>query len=312
MAHWRTISHRWATNWLHWLLLDWARRQLGHLLRMCLGVALAVMLVFIILCILARGLRQEMLGLSPLSAGDPTALMVRPPSLPQGVLSLLRDALFHVAALLSFQEPLTIANLLRHRDRLQGLDEASYELRECLERAVEEFSKEPPAVQANAWLSVQCAGRVLEFLSGQGDCKISVYLLHHRVRYSVEVRTAELYLARLAVHPEPLSVDALLRVQRRLQAWGVLTEELRGCLDFAVQKFTEEPLCVQDNARMVVDCAGRALSFSAGAGGNQINVYDDRDGRVHYRIQASGLWARTARFLNGNSPHHTLNVGPRW
>ncbi|EMP25755.1 hypothetical protein UY3_17171 [Chelonia mydas] len=209
--------------------------------------------------------------------------MVRPPSLPQGVLSLLRDALFHVAALLSFQEPLTIANLLRHRDRLQGLDEASYELRECLERGVGEVqqaqaARPPPAVQANAWLSVQCAGRALEFLSGQGDCKISVYLLHHRVRYSVEVRTAELYLARLAVRPELLSVDALLR----------------------------------DDARMVVDCAGRALSFSAGAGGNQINVYDDRDGRVHYRIRASGLWARTARFLNGNSPHHALNVGPRW
>ncbi|XP_065419170.1 uncharacterized protein LOC135974679 [Chrysemys picta bellii] len=311
MAQPLTISYSWAVNWLHWLLLDWARRQLGHLLRKCLMTALAVMLVSIVLCILAPVLHQETLGLSPSSAGDPTALMVHPLSLPQGVLRLLRDALLHIAALLSFREPLTIANLLRHRDRLQGLDEGSYELRACLERAIEEFSKEPPAVQANARLSVQCAGRVLEFLSGQGDCEISVYLLHHRVWYSAEVRTAELYLARLAVRPEPLSVDELLRVRRRLQAWGALTEELRGCLDFAVQKFAEEPLCVQDDARMVVDCTGRALSFSAGAGGNQINVYDDRDGRVHYRIRASGLWAHTARFLNGNQPHHTLNVGPR-
>ncbi|XP_030403791.1 uncharacterized protein LOC115643925 [Gopherus evgoodei] len=300
MAHPLTISYSWAINWLLRWPLDWVRRQMGHLLRKCLMVALAMMLVSIVLCILAPMLHQETLGLSLPSAGDPTALMIRPPNLPKGILTLLRDALLHIAALLSFREPLTIANLLRHRDRLQGLDEASSELWACLDRAVEEFSKEPPAVQANARLSIQCAGRALEFLSGQGDCEISVYLLRHRVRYSVEVRTAELYLARLAVRPEPLSVDKLLMVRHRLQAWGALTEELRGCLDFAVQKFTEEPFCVQDDARMVVDCAGQALRFSAGAGGNQINVYDDRDGRVHYRIRASGLWARTVRFLNGN------------
>nr|XP_008123278.1 PREDICTED: uncharacterized protein LOC103282400 [Anolis carolinensis] len=217
-----------------------------------------------------------------------------------GVIKVLKDALFFVATLLPSFEPLTVGNLLRHRDQLSGVNIL---LKACFDVAIDIFDKEPPLVQQNARMVIQCAGPPIEFLSGNGECEISVYLLYNEIQHSIRELTPEMYLARLSVRQEPLSIFNMLWVRGKLQSWGVLSPELEGCLDFAIEEFAKEPFCIQDNAHMVVDCGGQVVTFASGNGQNIINIYNVRDGSIHYRIRTSGLWASTARFLGGNKDH---------
>ncbi|XP_053123420.1 uncharacterized protein LOC128332759 [Hemicordylus capensis] len=219
---------------------------------------------------------------------------------PHNAMKILKDVLLYIAMILPSDEPLTVRNLLRHRDRLGGMN---YMLRACFDKAIDVFNQEPTVVQQNAKMIIQCEGQAVEFLSGNGDCEISVYLLNEKIQYTIQELTAEMYLARLSVRQEPLSVGDLLRVRWELQSLKVLSEELGGCLELAVENFAEEPSCVQSSAYMVVDCGGLVLKFASGRGENHINVYDVQDGRMHYRIKAAGLWASTVRFFRGNKEH---------
>lgn len=219
---------------------------------------------------------------------------------PQNVLQILKEALMYVAHLLPTEEPLTVGNLLKHRDRLGGVN---YILRACFDQAIDAFSQEPHSVQQNAKMVIHCDGQTIKFRSGHGDCEILVYFLHEGIHYVVQERTSEMYLARQSVRKEPLSVGDLLRVRHRLHTWGILSRQLGSCLNFAVQEFAREPFCVQDDAHMVIECDGQVLRFTSGSGKNQINVYDARDGNIHYRMRTSGLWVGFTRFLGGNKNH---------
>ncbi|KAL8219479.1 UNVERIFIED_CONTAM: hypothetical protein K2H54_025524 [Gekko kuhli] len=243
-------------------------------------------------------LAVEKVDYSPSNTGHESAVAIKHKS--HGVIRILRDFLQYAIILLSSYEPLTLGNLLRHRDRVSGVN---YMLHACFSTAIDGFNQEPLSVQQNSKMVVQCDGQTVQFLSGSGDCEISVYLLRNDIRFDVRERTAEMYLARLSTRREPLSVHDLLRVKSELQSWGVLSEELRGCLEFAVQEYATEPLCVQDNADMVVDCGGQVVKFASGHQDNRINIYDAQDGTIHYRIRISGLWASAVRFFRGNKDH---------
>ncbi|XP_054855080.1 uncharacterized protein LOC129343098 isoform X2 [Eublepharis macularius] len=219
---------------------------------------------------------------------------------PHSVIRILRDFLQYAAIVLSSYEPLSLRNLLRHRDQLNGVN---YMLQACFNEAIDGFNQEPLLVQENSKMVIHCDGQTVQFLSGTGDCEISVYVLRNSIQYDVRERTAEMYLARLSSRQEPLSIRDLLRVKSNLQSWGVLSEELQGCLEFAVQEYSEEPLCVQDNANMVVDCGGQVLKFASGRQDNAISIYDVRDGTIHYQVRISSLWASTVRFFKGNKDH---------
>ncbi|XP_043383759.1 uncharacterized protein LOC119567630 isoform X2 [Chelonia mydas] len=76
-----------------------------------------------------------------------------------------------------------------------------------------------------------------------------------------------------AGEPEPLSVADLLRVQGRLEARGKMTDDLRACLDLALQEFMRETPSIQDNAKMLIQCRGTMLEFESGDGKHEIYVY---------------------------------------
>ncbi|XP_077192544.1 uncharacterized protein LOC143837022 [Paroedura picta] len=237
---------------------------------------------------------------SPSGSGQDVAVPSQHKWAFRDVVRILRDFLQYVSVLMSFYEPLTLGNLLRHRDQLSGVN---YMLQACFNEAIDKFSQEPLLVQQNSKMVIQCDGQTMQFLSGSGDCEISVYLLRNAIQFDVRERTAEMYLTRLSMHQEPLTVRDLLRVKRDLESWGLLSEGLRGCLEFAVQEYAKEPFCAQDNAQMVVDCGGQVVTFASGNQNNHINVYDAQDGAIHYRIRTSSFWVHTARFFRGNKGH---------
>lgn len=222
----------------------------------------------------------------------------------QRVKEILKGILLYTLSMLSTYESLTIRNLVRHRDQLNGV---SFTLQACFNVAIDHFGQEPLVVQQNAKMIIQCDGQAFEFLSGSGECEISVYLFREKIHYGIRELTAEIYLARLAAHQEPLNVGSLLRVKSNLQSWGVLSDKMQDCLEFGVQEFAKEPSCVQMNANMAVDCSGLVLKFVSGKGENELNVYDTRDGTIHFRVRSSGLWARSARFFQGNQDHTQIN-----
>ncbi|KAJ6652576.1 hypothetical protein lerEdw1_011398 [Lerista edwardsae] len=263
-------------------------------------ISIVVVVVISMVLVSAVWLATEKMDYSPMSPGQGVTVPTHSWLKPHNVLQIVKEALLYVAALLPSDEPLTIGNLLKHRDRLAGVN---YVLRACLDRAIDAFSEEPHSVQQNAKMVIHCDGQTIKFRSGHGECEISVYFLHEKIHYNVQEQTSEMYLARLSVRKEPLSLGDLLRVRHHLQAWGVLSQQLGGCLDFAVEEFAKEPFCVQDDARLVIDCDGQVLRFTSGSGKNDINVYDAQDGSLHYRIRSSGLWVGFARMFGGNKNH---------
>lgn len=276
-------------------LMDQVKRLVVNLL-----IPIVVVVVISLVFISAFWLATEKMDYCPMTPGQEVTVPTNAWLKPHNVLQMVKEALLYVAALLPSDELLTVDNLLKHRDRLAGMN---YILRACFDRAIDDFSREPHSVQQNARMVIHCDGQAVKFRSGRGECRILVYFLHEEIHYNVQEQTSEMYLARLSVRKEPLSLGDLLRVRHRLQAWGVLSQQLGGCLDFVVDEFAKEPFCVQDDARLVIDCDGQVLRFTSGSGKNDINVYDSRDGSLHYQIRSSGLWVGFARFFGGNKNH---------
>ncbi|XP_034974980.1 uncharacterized protein LOC118086966 [Zootoca vivipara] len=284
-------------QWSLSIVIPWFTAQLWRFMNKLLTVAVVVALAVLLS---TMWLAVNKADYSPMGTDHEVAVTTKQLWKPTSVLSIMKDALLYVANLLPSYEPLTVENLLRHRDRLDGVN---YILQACFTKAIDTFLQEPWSVQQNAQLVIQCDGPPIEFRSGKGDCQISVYVIKKRIQCDIKERTAEMYLARLANHKEPLSVGDLLRVRQSLRSWGVLSEELGHCLEFAVEEFAKEPFCVQDNAYMVVDCGGQVLNFASGEGENKINIYDVRGGLIHYRIRISGSWTSIVRFFHGNKDH---------
>ncbi|XP_032629862.1 uncharacterized protein LOC116821076 [Chelonoidis abingdonii] len=192
-------------------------------------------------------------------------------------------------------ESLSVIDLLRAQGRLEAQGKMSEDLRTCLDLTLQEFMREPPSIQDNAQMLIQCRGTALEFKSGDGKHEIYVYYLNGEPRYDMKEPTMDVYLSRLRSHPEQLSVENLLKVQNRLEAGGKMTEVLRRCFDLTLERFPKEPVCLQHNARLVISTVGMRMVFLSGKGENEINVYPDHTGLIQYVVKVPGWGAWLAR-----------------
>ncbi|XP_075774402.1 uncharacterized protein LOC112544940 isoform X2 [Pelodiscus sinensis] len=201
----------------------------------------------------------------------------------------------YLARMRSHPEQLSVENLLRVQTKLEAWGKMTNELRDCFIHAQEKFQQEPVYVQQNAKMLIHGSGRILEFLSGTGECEISVFYQNRELQYHVKELTVEVYLARLHYHPEQLSVENLLRVQAKLESGGKMTEILRRCFELTLEKFPKEPSCLQHNTRLVISAAGTELVFVSGWGENEINVYHDNWGVLQYVVIVPGWVTWIAR-----------------
>lgn len=84
--------------------------------------------------------------------------------------------------------PLSLGSLLNVYQQLASR-EGSEELRQCLNKTIEEFPKEPQAVQNNAVLQVSCGGSNVTFRSEAGKNEINVYEdMHGKIVFRVKAR----------------------------------------------------------------------------------------------------------------------------
>ncbi|XP_065419166.1 uncharacterized protein LOC135974677 [Chrysemys picta bellii] len=184
-------------------------------------------------------------------------------------------------------EPLSVADLERVRDRLGNWGALGEELSGCFGEAISQFSREPQCVQENARMGISWDGRTLEFLSGEGQCEISVCCRDERPQYKVEELPVHMYVARLCSRPEPLSTDTLRRVLTKLESCQEDTSVLRACISHALDQFVQEPRCVQENARLLIRWDGQELELVSGQGQCEISVLH-ADGRPQYHITELG------------------------
>ncbi|XP_039373002.1 uncharacterized protein LOC120392352 [Mauremys reevesii] len=112
---------------------------------------------------------------------------------------------------------LSLANLEEARWSLDVWEETPKSLKTCFDRAIWHFQKEPACVQENAKLVIQSSGRNLPFISGEGECEISVSYSNGKPVYTVHEPTGEVYLARLGTRPAPLSKPSLESAQNKLK-----------------------------------------------------------------------------------------------
>ncbi|TFJ96058.1 Matrix-remodeling-associated protein 8 [Platysternon megacephalum] len=188
-----------------------------------------------------------------------------------------------LARLRARPQPLSMETLQGARDGLERRGELGEELSSCLGLALERFCREPQCVQENARLLIRWGGGELAFVSGQGQCEISVSRSAGEPQYHITGKTWDVFVAWTNSHPEPLSIKNLESVQNTLESWGLGGEELSGCFGEAISQFSQEPPCVQGNARLRLCWGGQSLEFLSGDGECEISVCY-RDGRPQYDI----------------------------
>ncbi|TFJ95814.1 molybdenum cofactor biosynthesis protein MoeA [Platysternon megacephalum] len=231
-------------------------------------------------------------------------------------------------------EPLSVTDLERVRDRLGRWGALGEELSGCFGEAISQFSREPPCVQGNARMGIQWGRGRLEFLSGEGQCEISVRYRNRRAQYEENTRLliqwgrrkleflsgegefelsvyyrdgnpqyeiGELpvhkYLARLHARPDLPSANTLQRVREKLGSCKEDRDDLRACFHHAWEGFCWEPPFVQENARLLIRWGGEKLEFVSGWGENLITMCKGGEGRIQYMVQVSGWWPRIPRLL---------------
>ncbi|KAJ7317240.1 hypothetical protein JRQ81_003402 [Phrynocephalus forsythii] len=108
-------------------------------------------------------------------------------------------------------------------------------MRDCLEKAAEEFSLEPRIVKSNAKMTLHCDGTKWEFLSGKGENLIEVVWINGKVSYALAHEAhPDVYLARLGRHPLPLSLSSIVGVLQDVSSHNG-SEELQSCLRKALE-----------------------------------------------------------------------------
>ncbi|XP_003217981.1 uncharacterized protein LOC100558663 [Anolis carolinensis] len=186
---------------------------------------------------------------------------------------------------------LTLAALLEAK----GQEPHGGAMKICLDKAAQEFSKEPAIVKKNALMAILCNGTKQVFRSGKGQNKIGVVLANGKVYYVfIHGASAEVHLARLGHQTFPLNRTSILDVLEDLKSQNG-SEEMQRCLNKTLSELPREPTTVPANAKMVVSCGGQNLTFLSGTGKNEIHVYrEETGGEIQFRVKTSGWdwWAR--------------------
>ncbi|XP_037769944.1 uncharacterized protein LOC119567551 [Chelonia mydas] len=145
-------------------------------------------------------------------------------------------------------------------EKWELLDE---DLRACLERVLKEFPREPRCVQRNAQLAIRYDHPKLVFVSGQGECEITVSEGDREPCYKVKERARAVYWERLRTHSQRLSRGKLETNRDRLESWEVKTKELRRSTRSKQRKFPKEPECVRDNPRPISEDGDCKVSMTS-------------------------------------------------
>lgn len=203
--------------------------------------------------------------------------------------------------------PLSADTLLTLLENLWDSELSEDPLTLCVCHAWNEFALEPECVWANARLRIQCGPELLEFVSGEGLCEVLVPMGEEGPDYCITELGPDRPVTWSHTCPEPLSVDHLEIVRFRLGRWGVVCEELSGCFEEAIARFSREPVCVQENARLRMCGDGSTLEFLSGEGACEINV-SYKEGRPHYEVGELPLHLRLAQLHPSTDPPST---GPR-
>ncbi|XP_048347671.1 uncharacterized protein LOC125430040 [Sphaerodactylus townsendi] len=191
--------------------------------------------------------------------------------------------------------PLTLGDLLCTRSKLRLWSSSESLSLTCFDQAVKRFSMEPKVVKQDARMLVECDGQVVEFISGQGSCEISVFLSADDVpEYDVQVKSWNVFLERLRAGIVPLNLGNIKLVKDTLESWK---EEISRCFDVAWSAFIKEPRCIQENARMVVVADGERIELVSGKGENQIMLISFEN-RVQYQVSTRGWWELILRRLH--------------
>ncbi|XP_061475286.1 uncharacterized protein LOC133380987 [Rhineura floridana] len=202
----------------------------------------------------------------------------------------------YVSRLCSSSQPLILGNILSIRSHLHswGSSRPGFSSLACFDLAAERFSMEPQVIQKDAEMLVECGGKVLKFVSGHGSCKISVFFKQGEAKYEVQVDNWDVVMERFQTGVEPLTLENLWSVKNRLSSPEWL--ELRCCLDEAMTRFSQEPLCVQNNAKMLIVANNEKIVLISGKGQNVITVIY-KFGLIEYKLSERGWWEVAARVL---------------
>ncbi|XP_058025094.1 uncharacterized protein LOC131191211 isoform X2 [Ahaetulla prasina] len=200
---------------------------------------------------------------------------------------------YNITPIVPFKEAapknLTVTSLLEAQ-KSEPFCEA---MKNCFDTAIKEFTSEPQIVKENAKMILECNGTRKEFVSGKGENYIEVFWVDRQTHYTVKEANSQVYVARLRRQPLPLNLGSLLNVYQQLASLEG-SEELRQCLNKAIEEFPKEPQVVQDNAVLQVSCGGSNVTFRSEAGKNEINVYKDTQGKIAFRVKGRewAWWAR--------------------
>nr|XP_005314686.3 uncharacterized protein LOC101940633 [Chrysemys picta bellii] len=167
---------------------------------------------------------------------------------------------------------LSVGSLQRIRDRLECWEVMTEELRCSFDLVLREFPKEPECVRENPRMCVAWDETKLRLISEDGDCEVSVTCCDGKPSYEVTVKSWAMYQERMHLSEQPLSIENLEGVRREVRSLSGTPKKVKEALNVAVRDFSAEPGCLQENARLVIECDGGEMVFVSGKGENKVNV----------------------------------------
>ncbi|XP_053154937.1 uncharacterized protein LOC128346075 [Hemicordylus capensis] len=197
--------------------------------------------------------------------------------------------------------PLTPESLEKVKQELARWDDATKELRACLDVAITELEKEPPSVKSNAALTIECGSSCLDFVSGKGKSHIYVVFSDRQPRYRVSVSCVDVYLDRLSCRAMPLSAENLLKVWKETEGMKGCTVDLRACLKRALQEFNALSPRHRANATIFIDCDGKNFKMVSGQGESWISIFNII-GDQHCRREVVLALGETGSSSRGTGP----------
>ncbi|XP_025050509.1 uncharacterized protein LOC112548570 [Alligator sinensis] len=210
----------------------------------------------------------------------------------------------YLARLLHQPQQLSIANLKDVKTRLEACSSLTKELKICFEEALKEFPQEPECVRNNACLLIHGDGMKLRFISGEGECEITVST--GKPHYKVKEPTKDVFLERLFSRPQWLSKQNLQRIHNGLASWEGISTELRSCFDIFQEKFPNEPACIQEIPTMNMKWDGTRLQFLSD--GDLTVTITWQDGKPTYEVNTK-TWTMYRKILQcSKQPLSTENL----
>ncbi|XP_037770262.1 uncharacterized protein LOC114022022 isoform X1 [Chelonia mydas] len=168
---------------------------------------------------------------------------------------------------------LSRGKLETNRDRLESWEVKTKELRRSTRSKQRKFPKEPECVRDNPRMRVTWEETKLRPISEDGDCKVSMTSCDGKPSYEAKVKSWAMYWESMRHSEQPLSIENLEGVRREVRGLEGTPEKVKEALNVAIINLSDEPSCLLENARLVIECPGGEMVFVSGKGENKVNVY---------------------------------------